>query len=147
MNFFGEAENLLNSIKPLKDAVKNLEERENRIIAHSGPHDVAGIDMSTTYISEAVANDALNDMLELIEVRRERKYTEAKLEAITDVVKQLPHEQQMLVDLWYVQRFTKEVIAHDMHISSQSTLYALKNKTVYNFAVRYFGAGAMKDKK
>ena len=108
---------------------------------------MAGVDTTDGYISKSVANDALNDMLELIEVRREREYTEAKLKAITDIVKQLPHEQQMLVDLWYVQRFTKEVIAHDMHISSQSTLYALKNKAVYNFAIRYFGAGAMESKK
>lgn len=144
MNFFEEAEKILKNIPVLKDAVKNLEERERLIIRRNGPSDCKGINYNTDYVSKSKANDSLKELLELKEIQRERSITQDELNHVNDITKQLSTEQQELIYRWYELGNTKEVVCHDMHIASLSTLYALKNKTVTEFAIRYFGASAMK---
>lgn len=59
------------------------------------------------------------------------------------VVAQLQHEQKTLVELWYFEKYSKEVVMDKMQIDSLSTVYNLRNKAVAEFALLYYGAAAL----
>ena len=47
------------------------------------------------------------------------------------------------LELWYIERKSKDEITEAVCYSSTSSLYDLRNKALVRFALLYFGAGAM----
>ena len=45
--------------------------------------------------------------------------------------------------VWYIERKSKEEIAAAVNYASATSVYDLRNKAVAEFALRYFGAGAL----
>ena len=48
-----------------------------------------------------------------------------------------------IIRLWYIERKSKDEIAAAVNYASATSVYDLRNKAVAEFALRYFGAGAL----
>lgn len=143
INYFAAAEDTLRARGSLEAALKNLERRQERIIQHGGPTGYSSPDFSKPYASTSAVNDALTDCVELAEVAREIRVTKAKIQEIDDVLAQLTKEEREIIRLWYIERKSKDEIAQAVNYTSIPSIYDLRNKAVAQFAVLYFGAGAL----
>lgn len=143
MNYFKEAERVLINRKSLDRSILNLYRRKDRLIDSGAPQGITGLDPAKPYVSGGAVNDTMSDCLDLIEVNKEIKVTEAKIKEIDDVIAQLKEESKKVITLWYVEMQTKEQMLGDLHFASFSTLYETRNKAVGEFAILYFGASAL----
>ena len=143
INYFAEAEKTLRARGYLDSALSNLERRRDRIIARSGPSEYPSPDFSKPYASTSSINDALADCLELAEVMREIAATTEERDEIDRVLEQLEKDDREIVTLWYIERKSKEEIAAAVNYASATSVYDLRNKAVAEFALRFFGAGAL----
>lgn len=145
INYFDAAENTLRGRGFLDSALQNLERRKERIVQHGSPAGYPSPDFSKPYAStSAVAvNDTLAECLELAEVVREIKETQEKIQEIDAVISQLDEAGRDIIRLWYIERKSKDEIAAAVNYASATSVYDLRNKAVAEFALRYFGAGAL----
>lgn len=143
INYFAEAEKTLRARGYLDAALENLERRRERIVARGGPAGYPSPDFSKPYSSTSSVNDALADCLELSEVVREIEETREERDEIDAVIAQLDEGDREIVTLWYIQRKSKDEIAEAVNYSSPTTIYDLRNKAVAQFALLFFGAGAL----
>lgn len=143
INYFAAAEDTLRARGSLEKALKNLERRQERIIQHGGPASYPALDFSKPYASTGAVNDALSDYVELAEVSREIRDTRAKIQEIDGVLEQLAPEEREIIRLWYIERKSKDEIAQAVNYTSIPSIYDLRNKAVAQFALLYFGAGAL----
>lgn len=143
MNYFKEAERVLSNRKGLDSSILNLYRRKERLIDSGAPQGITGLDPAKPYVSGGTVNDTMSDCLDLIEVNKEIKITEAKIKEIDDVVDQLSDENKKILKLWYVDVKSKEDICDILHFESRTSLYGIRNKAIGQFAVLYFGAAAL----
>lgn len=143
INYFTEAEKTLRARGYLDAALANLERRKDRIISRGGPSEYPAPDFSKPYASTSSINDALSDCLELAEVMREIKETEEERDEIDRVLEQLADDDREIVTLWYIERKSKDEIAAAVNYASATSVYDLRNKAVAQFALLFFGAGAL----
>ena len=143
INYFAEAEKTLRARGYLDTAIGNLIRRRERIIAESAPSGYPAPDFSKPYASTSAVNDALSACLELAEVEREIAASRRAAEEVDSVLEQLEKPDALLLRLWYIERKSKDEIAEEVVYTSTSTIYDLRNKAVAQFALLYFGAGAL----
>lgn len=143
MNYFKAAEQVLSSVRTLEQSLENLEQRKNRLIASGAPREPAAIDYTKPFTGSNYVNNTLNDLLELSECSNNIAKTRSELNEIKGIVEQLPGEQKQLVELWYFNKYSKELVMEKMSIESLSTVYNLRNKAVAEFALLYYGAAAL----
>ena len=143
MNYFKSAEQVLSSVPALKRSLQNLERRKERIIENGAPGELGAVDPSKPYVNSTFVSDTLNDLLELNEVTKCIKLTEAKLEEIEGVLSQLEEEQRKILVMWYIERRKKESIAEALAYESITTVYDKRNRAVAEFALSYYGAAAL----
>lgn len=143
INYFGTAEKTLRARGYLDAALSNLERRRDRIIARGGPTEYRSPDFSKPYASTSAINDALTDCLELAEVVREIKQTTEERDEIDRVLAQLDKADREIITLWYIDRKSKDEIAAAVNYASYTSIYDLRNKAIAQFALLYFGAGAL----
>jgi DNA-directed RNA polymerase specialized sigma24 family protein len=143
INYFDEAEKMLQSRGSLETALANLERRRERILKQSGPAGYPSPDMSKPYSSTKNVNDALTECLELAEIVREIQVTQDTMREIDLVLDQLGDEDRAILRLWYIEHKPKEEIASAINYASITSVYDIRNKAVSRFALLYFGAGAL----
>ena len=143
MNYFKAAEQVLSSVPILERALDNLEKRRVRILTTNKPSEVRAIDPSKAYVNSGQVRDALAEMLELSECVGNIAKTSAKLSEIRAVLEQLPEDKARVLQAWYVEHLSKEKIADMMGYESITSVYNIRNMAVAEFALSYFGAGAL----
>ena len=143
MNYFKEAEHVLSSRKNLEQSLLNLHHRKERLIDSGVPPKLNGLDPAKPYVTGGAINDTMADCLDLIEINKEIKVTEAKIKEIDSVIGQLNDENKNILMLWYIGLKSKEEICADLHYESRSTLYDKRNRAIGEFAVLYYGAAAL----
>ncbi|MBQ6757050.1 MAG: DUF1492 domain-containing protein [Oscillospiraceae bacterium] len=143
INYFAEAEKTLRARGYLESALGNLTRRRERIISESAPSGYPSPDFSKPYASTSAVNDALSACVELAEVEREVALTKKTIAEVDTVLGQLEEADARLLRLWYIERKSKDEIAEEVVYTSASTIYDLRNKAVAQFALLYFGAGAL----
>ena len=143
INYFAEAEKTLRARGYLESALGNLTRRRERIISESAPSGYPSPDFSKPYASTSAVNDALSACVELAEVEREVALTKKTIAEVDTVLGQLEEADARLLRLWYIERKSKDEIAEEVVYTSTSTIYDLRNKAVAQFALLYFGAGAL----
>lgn len=143
INYFKAAEKVLSERGNLERALENITRRKERILKQGGPSELSGVDYSKTYVSTAAAGDALSACLELAEVIRELGDTEGTIAEIDRVLEQLDKADADLLRAWYIGGKSKDEIAADLAYSSKTSIYDLRNKAVSEFAILYYGAGAL----
>lgn len=143
MNYFKAAEQVLSSVPVMERALDNLEKRKARIMMTNKPADVEAIDPSKSYVNAGQVRDTLDEMLELSECVGNIKKTSAKLSEIHAVLEQMPEEKARVLQAWYIEHRSKEKIADMMGYESITSVYNMRNMAVAEFALSYFGAGAL----
>lgn len=143
INYFKAAERTLSARTDFDRALENLRARREGLVNRGRPQGVRTTDAARPYVSGGGVNDAVSDLVELAEIDREIQATVDAAQAVDRVLTQLPREEAAILQAWYIDRATKENVAARLNYSSTSTIYALRNKAVSNFAVLYFGAGAL----
>lgn len=143
MNYFKAAEQVLSSVPVMERALDNLEKRKARIMMTNKPADVGAIDPSKSYVNAGQVRDTLAEMLELSECVGNIKKTSAKLSEIHAVLEQMPEEKARVLQAWYIEHRSKEKIADMMGYESITSVYNMRNMAVAEFALSYFGAGAL----
>lgn len=143
INYFNAAENTLRGRGVLEAALENMERRKAAILAAGSPAEYQSPDFSKVYSSAGAINDALAHCLDLCEVVKEIEATKEAIREIDRVIRQLTKAERDMIRLWYIERKPKDEIAAELHYSSSKSVYELRNRAVAEFAVRYFGAGAL----
>ncbi|MBE6069732.1 MAG: hypothetical protein E7211_18880 [Clostridium lundense] len=143
INYFAEAEKTLRARGYLESALGNLTRRRERIISESAPSGYPSPDFSKPYASTSAVNDALSACVELAEVEREVALTKKTIAEVDTVLGQLEEADARLLRLWYIERKSKDEIAEAIAYNSNAAIYDLRNKAVAQFALLYFGAGAL----
>lgn len=143
MNYFKAAEQVLSAVPVMERALENLEKRKVRIMMTNKPAEVGAIDPSKSYVNSCQVRDTLDEMLELSECVGNIKKTSAKLEEISAVLEQLPEDKARVLRAWYIDHQGKEKIADMMGYESITSVYNIRNMAVAEFALSYFGAGAL----
>lgn len=143
INYFHAAENTLRARGSLDAALINLQNRQAAILAANCPSEYQSPDFGTAYSSIGAINDALASCLDLCEVGKEIEATRAAILEIDQVIGQLEPQEREIIRLWYIERKAKDEIAAELNYSSSKSVYELRNKAVAEFAIHYFGAGAI----
>lgn len=143
MNYFKEAEHVLANRKNLDRSLLNLYRRKDRLLDSGAPRELDGMDPSKPYVDGGTVNNTMQDCLDLNEVIKEIKITEAKIKEIDDIIGQLQEERRKILTLWYIDLHTKEQLLNDLHFASISTLYDNRNRAIGEFSILYFGAQAL----
>ena len=143
MNYFKAAEQVLSSVPILERALNNLERRKERIMMTNKPAEVGAIDPSKAYVNSSRAGDTLSELLELSECMANIAKTSAKLSEIRAILEQLPEDKARVLQAWYIEHLSKEKIADMMGYESITSVYNIRNMAVAEFALSYFGAGAL----
>ncbi len=143
MNYFKEAEHVLSNRNRLDRSLLNLYRRQNRLVDSGTPQSLTGLDPAKPYVSGGMVNDTMTDCLDLIELQKEIKITEAKIKEIDDVINQLEDEQKNLLKLWYIDLNSKEEMCRTMRYESRTTLYDKRNRAIGEFAILFYGAPAL----
>lgn len=143
MNYFKAAEQVLLSVRTLEQSIENLERRKKRLIEDGTPHGMSKTDLNKPFTDTHYVNETLNEALELKECSNNLHKTRDKVSEIKGIIEQLQPEHKELVNLWYIERRSKERIMELMHIDSLSTIYNLRNKAVAEFALLYYGSEAL----
>ena len=143
MNYFKAAEQVLSSVPILERALNNLERRKERIMITNKPAEVGAIAPSKAYVNSSRAGDTLSELLELSECMANIAKTSAKLSEIRAILEQLPEDKARVLQAWYIEHLSKEKIADMMGYESITSVYNIRNMAVAEFALSYFGAGAL----
>lgn len=143
MNYFKAAEQLLSSVPALEQAGVNLEKRLEWLAESGKPQGVEEFNLDKSYQTVREANDTLSSFLAVTECKRNIAENKKTLEEIYCVLGQLPKEQKELLEMWYIAKCSKEDIMERLYIEGLGTIYALRNRAVSEFALRYFGAAAL----
>lgn len=143
MNYFKEAERVLMSRRNLERSLENLNRRLQHTIRNGAPHEIGGIDYSKPYAKESAVNDTMKDCLDVIEIKKEIADTETEIKMIDDVISQLSEKSKQVLTFWYVEGKTKDEIREALGKDGSTTIYSTRNKAIGEFAVLYFGAGAL----
>lgn len=143
MNYFKEAEHVLSNRKNLDRSLLNLYRRKERLLDSGAPKDISGLDPAKPYVSGGMVTDTMTECLDLNEVIRDIKITEAKIKEIDDVIEQLKPESKAILATWYIDLKSKEEMCSALHYESRSTLYDKRNRAIGEFAILYFGAPAL----
>ena len=143
MNYFKAAEQVLSSVPILERALNNLERRKERIMITNKPAEVGAIDPSKAYVNSSRGGDTLSELLELSECMANIAKTSAKLSEIRTILEQLPEDKARVLQAWYIEHLSKEKIADMMGYESITSVYNIRNMAVAEFALSYFGAGAL----
>ena len=144
MNYFKAAEQDLSAVPVLKKALTNLKRRQDRLSKSGCPPEDMKIDYSKPYVDTKEVNDTLAEMISLTEVKREIKDTESKIEEIEEVLNQLKKEHKIILVMWYIEKRGKDAITETLNYESNKSIYNLRNRAVAEFALLYYGAGALK---
>lgn len=140
MNYFKEAEHVLSSRKALDRSLLNLYRRKERLIDSGAPQEITGLDPAKPYVTGGTVNDTMTDCLDLVEINKEIKITEAKVNEIDDIIGQVSDEGKGILSLWYIDGITKDEMCEKLHYASRKSLYDHRNRAIGEFAVLYFGA-------
>lgn len=140
MNYFKEAEHVLSNRKNLDRSLLNLYRRQERLIDSGAPQGLTGLDPAKPYVTGGAVNNTMTDCLDLVEINKEIKVTEAKIKEISDVIGQLSDDGKMVLSLWYIDGITKDEMCEKLHYASRKSLYDRRNRAIGEFAVLYFGA-------
>ena len=62
---------------------------------------------------------------------------------IRAILEQLPEDKARVLQAWYIEHLSKEKIADMMGYESTTSVYNIRNMAVAEFALSYFGAGAL----
>jgi len=143
LNYFKEAERVLMSRRNLERSVTNLNRRLAHIVNSGTPRDISGMDYSQPYAKESMVNDTMKDCLEIVEIKKEIATTKEEINLIDEVIDQLSEKSKKVISLWYVSGKTKDEIREALESEGNTTIYSIRNKAIGEFAVLYFGAGAL----
>lgn len=143
MNYFKEAENVLRHRKKLNKSLENLKHRRARLLGSGLPRGVGGMDYASPSVDGGMVSNTMQDCLELVQTQKDISGTEAKIKEVDDVLKQLSDDDRKILMMWYVEDKHKDEICLEFHYANRQSVYDRKNKAVIEFAVLYFGAGAM----
>ncbi len=149
MNYFDEAERLLAEVPKKERAISALIARRDRLLRKSAPSGGgSGTDYSKPYIKATYAADTLKELCELGDVCRALDMTIQEVAEIKNCVDAMLDEtQKTCLKLWYFERMPKERIAERLERWSVTTIYNLRNKAIYEFALIYWGSTATKNLK
>lgn len=140
MNYFKEAEHVLSNRKNLEQSLRNLNHRKERLIDSGVPPKLNGLDPAKPYVTGGAVNNTMKDFLDLIELNKEIKVTEAKIKEIDSVIGQLNNDGKTVLSLWYINGITKDKMCEKLHYASRKSLYDSRNRAIGEFAILYFGA-------
>jgi len=143
MNYFKAAEQVLMAVPTLKTALQNLTSRKERLLGSGKPRLPGAITFDKPFTDAHAANDTLNDLLELTECVRNIDETKRVLSEIETILGQLSDEHKKIVELWYIEKRSKQEILSAMHYESFTTVYNARNRAVAEFALLFYGASAM----
>ena len=143
MNYFKAAEQVLSSVRTLERSLRNLERRKKALIARGAPQEPGAIDYSKPFTDSHYVNDTLNELLEVAECSKNIAETERELAEINRDIDQLSAEYKKVVELWYIEKRSKEDIMEELYVESLTTIYNIRNKAVAEVALLYYGASAM----
>ena len=107
MNYIKEAEDILNNYKKLKDSINNLEIRKKSIIDRGKPHEVKAIDYSKPITNQGYTDCTLNQICEITQINLQIKDTEAEINIISNILKQIKKEKEeikKILILRYIER-------------------------------------------
>lgn len=150
MNYIREAEDVLNNYRKLKSSIDNLERRKQIILNKGKPRELGAIDYSKPVVSnKGYTDDTLNQICEITQINSQIKDTEAEINVITKILREIRKENEILAKfliLRHIERKDLRTISKDLGYSEESnhTIYDIKNKAIREFAIRYFGSQAMR---
>jgi len=143
LNYFKEAERVLMSRRNLERSVTNMDQRLAHIVNNGRPRDIGGMDYSQPYAKESAVNDTMTDCLEIVQIKKEIAATKEEIKIIDNVIDQLSEKSKKVISLWYVIGKTKDEIREALESEGNTTIYNMRNKAIGEFAILYFGAGAL----
>lgn len=152
LNYIKEAERIIKSYNALKESIENLNNRKKYLAYRNKPKELSAIDYSKPGIQKHdYSESTINQICEMLQINEEIEKTEAEIDIIENILKQIRKEDQLLekfLRIKYIEhpKDNIKMIAKDLGYSEESnhTLYEIKAKALGAFALRYFGSNAMK---
>lgn len=142
MNYFKEAEEVLRRLPKLEKALEMLYKQKRHTEKKNSPKGFKDKSIGEGRGS-AMKKETLDELCEYSQCLERISATEFEINRIKDILSQLTDEQRTLLKLWYIENKNKELVKSSLNISSLSTLYDLRNRSVSDFALYYFGAKAV----
>lgn len=152
MDYIKESEEILKNHRKLNNALNNLNTRKHKLFLKGVPQDIRGIDYSRPAIQHTdYAESTINQMLEMIEINKQIAETQEEMQLVDNILKAIKEEDKELekfLRLKYITEYKKSMaeIADVLGYSKESrkTIYNIKDRALKEFAIRYFGAVALK---
>lgn len=150
MNYIKEAEEILKYYRDLDRSVKNMRREISRLMDKQTPSSLNALPLDVTGVHGGSGQDEAYNVLYRIKVLAENcNKTLAEIELVTKELDEIDRDPEcegygiVLWD-WYVAGVPRNEIAEKLGYTSMQSVYALKDRAIRKFAVRYFGIEAMK---
>lgn len=138
MNYFKEAEEVLRRLPKLEKALEMLYKQKQHIEKKNSPKGFKSNSMGEMRGS-SLKKEAFEELCEYTQCLERISDTKFEIDRIKSILTQIDREESDLLKLWYIKNENKENIKYELNISSLSTLYDLRNRSVQDFALYYFG--------
>lgn len=125
MNYIKEVENKLRHFEDLEQSIINMDIRINHLI--NCPRDITAVNYD---IKSPKYNDTMNNFVELRITKDNKMLTEEEVNNIKCILESLEPKHKEVLELWYIQKKSKERIAEILGYSSKQTIYDLKNEAI-----------------
>lgn len=149
-DYIKKAETVLKEYKLLRESLRHINHRINRLSMMGAPKALTAVDVSAVNGTGRMTTAAI--LAEIAEKQNEKAVT---VKAINDIEQALAavaerkdcKDYQKLLILWYVEELDKERIVNILGYSSRQSIYSHRYKALRKFAVAFFGAKAMELEK
>ena len=153
MNYIKESEEVLKNHGKLDKALKNLKKRQEKLLYKTQPKELGAIDYSKPAIQHTdYSEDAINQMCELADINKQIQETEEEMKLVKNILEDIKLQDILLYSFIEVKYIDKPKlgmrdVAGELGYSTESnyTIYKIKDKAIKEFALRYFGARALKN--
>lgn len=153
MNYIKESEEVLKNHGKLNKALKNLEKRQEKLLYKTQPKEIGATDYSRPAIQHTdYSEDAVNQICELADINKQIQETEEEMKLVKNILEDIKLQDMLLYDFLKIKYIEKpklgmREVAEELGYSPESnkTIYSIKHKAIKEFAIRYFGARAIKN--
>ncbi|MCL2636944.1 MAG: hypothetical protein FWD48_01105 [Oscillospiraceae bacterium] len=143
MNYFKEAEYILQNYPKLKTALQNLKRRQGQLIAISTPSYKMSAETSRIGAGSAYVSNTINDLEELSYIAKEINAITWKIQEIENILSDIEDDKRKIIEMIYFQNLTHEKAMKDIYLSGKASFYRKKKKAIEEFSILYFGISAL----
>lgn len=149
MDYVKEAEKKLHYYRTLYQSLEQMDRQIARLVERAGPKTLSAMVLDESGIRGAGVDETVNILYQIGVLQDSKADTLKELEQVDNLLGMISAEKGCerygpTLRAWYIEKKSKETIAHELGYSGFQSVYPIKNEAIKKFAVLLFGIRAFR---